>query len=387
MNRNSEFLCLAVIVLAATWAVDAQPAKGANKFLGNTTSQAQVRSDFGNYWNQITPENEATWAVVERTRDSMSWEAVDRVANYAESAGILWKFHTLIWGGSRPVWFSGLSQTDQLAEIEEWFDVTKEKYPDLPLIDVMNEAHPNHMPAPYRDVLGGHGSTGYDWIFKAFHMARERWPNAILIYNDYNNIEFEGEVNWTVRMIQAAIAAKVPIDAIGCEAHGAHKLHTDTVKAHIDKLAATGLPIFISEYDISHADDSLQLKIIRDQFPMFWNHPSIVGVTLWGYVVGQTWIPGTGLITDNGVERPALTWLKQYVKDNPNPHNQYPQFLSKVTVSIASESRSRVYKTTRSNASRQVQLRIFDLSGRIISTPLVLNEKRNQGKALRLMIP
>ncbi|ACS93589.1 conserved domain protein [Teredinibacter turnerae T7901] len=37
------------------------------------------------------------------------------------------------------------------------------------------------------------------------------------------------------------------------------------------------------------------------------------GITLWGYVVGSTWVNGTGLIQSNGTPRPAMNWLMDYI--------------------------------------------------------------------------
>jgi endo-1,4-beta-xylanase len=50
-------------------------------------------------------------------------------------------------------------------------------------------------------------------------------------------------------------------------------------------------------------------------FPLFWQHPAIKGITLWGYRPGM-WRTGQGanLALDNGAERPALVWLREYVK-------------------------------------------------------------------------
>ena len=351
------------MVLAAAVAALGQPAKGANKFLGNTTAGAQVRPDFGTYWNQIMAENATDWTVVEAARDQMNWSGADRVADYAESAGILWKFHSLVWGNALPGALSGLSQAERLAEFEEWLDEASKRYPDVPMIDVVNEGHPQHGSLSIRYALFGNGGSDYDWIFQVFRMARERWPRAILIYNDYFNIEYGKEVDWTVSLAQAALAAQVPIDAIGCEAHGTYKLDNATVKANLDKLAATGLPLFITEYDIPSGDDSVQLNIMKDQFPVFWNHPSVVGITYYGYVVGKTWIPGTGLITDAGEERPALTWLKGYVKDNPDPLNRFPDFLGRVSTSLSPKP----FRKAMGGASMKKGLRIFDLNGREIS--------------------
>jgi endo-1,4-beta-xylanase len=360
-------LVTSLLLGAADYAEAAPPATGANKFLGNITSRGQVRSDFGDYWNQITGENEHKWSSVEGTRDRMNWTGGDRVANYAKTAGIMWKFHTLVWGSQFPGWISGLSQADQLAEVEEWFDASKAQYPDLPMIDVVNEAHPNHAPPPFKNALGGDGSTGYDWIIKAFRMARERWPKAILIYNDYNNIEYNNEVTWTVNLVNAMIKAGAPIDAIGCQAHDAYKINTNTLKSNIDKLAATGLPIFITEYDIGHSDDTQQLNSIKDQFPMFWNHPSIVGVTYWGYIVGETWRTGTGLKQSNGTERPSLTWLKGYVKDNLTPSNKFASFLSTGGTSIGKNLfKQDLNRNSSALRNPSASLKIFDLQGRVV---------------------
>jgi hypothetical protein len=49
------------------------------------------------------------------------------------------------------------------------------------------------------------------------------------------------------------------------------------------------------------------------QFPMFHDHPSVVGITLWGYVVGSAWVNGSGLIQPNGTKRPAMTWLMNHL--------------------------------------------------------------------------
>src|SRR5690554_714329 len=321
-------LAVVCVFLAAAWVCRAQPAAGANKFLGNITTRNQVRPDFMTYWNQITGENEHKWSSIEGSRDRMNWGGADAIANFAKEHNILWKFHTLIWGSQYPSWLNGLSSNEQREEIIEWYDAVAQHYPDVQMIDVVNEAYPSHAPAPFKNALGGDGSTGFDWIIESFRLARERWPNAILIYNDYNNCEYNNEVNWTVQLIEAMLAANAPVDAIGCQAHDAYMISTSTVKSNIDKLAATGLPIFITEYDIGESDDNRQKQIMEEQFTMFWNHPRIVGITYWGYIVGSTWRNGTGLLNSNGSERPALTWLKEYVKNNPNPPNDFPDLLT-----------------------------------------------------------
>jgi endo-1,4-beta-xylanase len=339
--------------------VEGQIAKGAGKFLGNITTRGAVRSDFGTYWNQITPENETKWGSVERTRDQFSWGGADAVSNYAKQAGIPWKFHTLAWGSQYPSWISGLSQADQLAEVTEWFDEAKRKYPDVHMIDVVNEAAPGHAPAPFAAALGGNGTSGYEWILKALRMARERWPNAILIYNDYNNLEQSSTLDWTVKLAAAAKAAGAPLDAIGCQAHGLSGMSAATLKSNLDKMAATGLPILISEYDIASADNNTQATRYKDHITTMWNHPAVAGITIWGYLMGATWISNSGILNTDGTERPALTWMKTFIAENPNPPNNFPN-LMKGGTSTLWEKKS----TPGISPLAKGNLRVFDLNGR-----------------------
>ncbi len=289
----------------------AQLSKNPNKFLGNITTAYTVRSDFSTYWNQLTPENETKWGSVEGTRDVFNWTTVDKEYKYCKDHNIPFKFHTLIWGGQYPSWMDNLSQKDQLDEITEWFDAASARYPDLDYIDVVNEALPGHAPAPYKNALGGDGASGYDWIVKAFIMARERWPKAVLIYNDYNT--FMWNTDAYIDLLKKIKAAGAPVDAAGCQAHDLGDMSGTDFKTVLYKIHnQTGLPILISEYDINKLDDQQQLLRYKEQIPVMWEADFVAGVTLWGYIYGSTWVDYSGLIK-NGVDRPAMKWLRDYM--------------------------------------------------------------------------
>jgi GH35 family endo-1,4-beta-xylanase len=307
----------------------AQPAAAeANKFLGNITTSWQVRDDFMLYWNQITGENEHKWSSVEGTRGQFNWTRGDRVANFARLNSIPWRFHTLIWGSQYPGWMNNLSTPEQLAAVTRWMDEAAARYPDVQMIDVVNEGLRNHAPPnTWKDALGGDGDTGWDWIINSFKMARERWPNAILKYNDYNIVEWEHAISAAISMLNVLIENDTPIDALGVQGHDIQRLSAQQLQTNLDRLAALGLPIFITEFDIPRENDQQQLNVMRNLFPVMWNHPSVVGITLWGYVVGSTWVTGTGLKHPDGTHRPAMTWLLDYVRDNPNPPNDFPDLM------------------------------------------------------------
>lgn len=282
------------------------------KFVGNITTNGQVRSDFIRYWRQITPENEGKWGSVEAQRNVMNWSGMDRIRDYARQNGIPYKGHTLVWGAQQPGWIANLPASEQRREVEEWIRLFCQRYPDVAIIDVVNEPPPHTTPS-YMNALGGAGASGYDWIVQAFRWARQYCPNAILLLNDYNNIEYDYANRNTIDIVNRIRAAGAPIDGIGAQAHAAYSFPTSTVKTYLDRLAATGLPVYITEYDINVADDWQQRSIVESQFTMFYNHPAVRGITLWGYVSGSTWLPHTGLMSSSGQMRPAMTWLMNYL--------------------------------------------------------------------------
>ena len=283
------------------------------KFVGNITTRGQVRSDFVQFWNQITPENEGKWGSVEGTRDQMNWSGTDRVRDYARQNNIPYKAHTFVWGAQQPNWIGGLPQSEQRAEVEEWIRLFCERYPDVAMIDVVNEPPPHTTP-PYTAALGGAGSSGFDWIAQAFVWARQYCPNAILILNDYNTIEYQNDNNNIINIANRIKQAGAPIDAVGVQAHAAFNIPTATVQNFLNRIATmTSLPIYVTEYDIDVADDNRQRDIMQQQITMFWNNPNVKGITLWGYVSGSTWLPNSGLMSSSGQQRPAMVWLMDFI--------------------------------------------------------------------------
>ena len=283
------------------------------KFVGNIDTRGQVRSDFSMFWDQLTPENAGKWGSIERTRDQMSWSSLDAMHTYAVQNNIPFKQHNFIWGSQQPSWLNGLSQADQKAEVEEWIRLFCERYPDTRLIDVVNEPPPHTTPV-YVAALGGAGSSGYDWIAQAFKWAHQYCPNAILILNDYNNIEYANDNSRTIDMVNKIKSAGAPIHGVGAQAHACANLSASTVQMYIDKIATqTGLPVYVSEYDLNIADDNQQKNVMQSQFTMFWNNANVKGITIWGYIVGSTWVANSGLMTSSGTMRPAMTWLMDFL--------------------------------------------------------------------------
>ena len=106
--KVGRFLSIALIFVASVLLgqpAAAQIAAGKAKFVGNVTGNS-VPSNFGTYWNQVTPENGTKWGSVEGTRNVMNWAAVDAAYNWAQTNGYKFKFHNFVWGAQYPSWLT-----------------------------------------------------------------------------------------------------------------------------------------------------------------------------------------------------------------------------------------------------------------------------------------
>jgi endo-1,4-beta-xylanase len=286
------------------------------KYVGNTTTGSQptpTELEFADYWDQITPEVAGQWRSVQSsTSVPFDWTALDAIRDYARLHQLLFVESAFVWGAGEPV---GIKET----HVRAWMTAFCERYPDTAAIVVVNEPPPHTTPS-YINEIGGNTNGDYQWIVNSFVWAREACPNAVLMMNDYNNIEWEEENAHFIEIVKTIQAAGAPIDAVGAEAHFMNEIPGTTVKFLMEKLhTETGLPVYVTEYDVAKTDDATQLAFFQEQFPLFYEAEYVHGITLWGWIVGKTWRNGTGLVDlATGTSRPAMTWLMQYL-GRPQP--------------------------------------------------------------------
>lgn len=332
-----RILKLAVCTLSCAFSgVFAGPglADGAAKFVGNIPIDGEVPPDFAKYWNQITPDRECVWAQVEKDRGNYDFTKCDAIYNWAKQNGVLFKFRTLVWGSQYPGWIRNLNVEETREAITAWFDAVAEHYPDLEMIDVVTEAGrsaDNQYHSGFGrgnlfiDALGGDNDGDYNFVTTAFKMARERWPKAILIYNDYNTFQWQRDVG--INLINTIKKNGAPVDGYGMQGHDlmatgsgpTNCLNFNMLKRYLQEIIdSTQIPLYITEYDIGTVNDDIQKKCYSEQIPLFMEEDRIAGITLWGYIYGKTWascnakeLGCSGIIRD-GEDRPAMTWLKEY---------------------------------------------------------------------------
>lgn len=319
---NDLRLLAGLLLIAASWPACSAPlAAGQPKFLGSAYG-AQQAKDFASYWNKVTPENAGKWGEVEAVRDRMDWTQLDGTYRFAKDHGLPFHMHVMVWGNQQPEWMETLSPAEQRAEIEEWFAAVAQRYPDLDFVEVVNEPL-NDPPSKddegggnYLAALGGEGASGWEWILQSYRLARQYFPRAKLLINDYNITNRPGNTQRYRAIIELLQKEKL-VDGIGVQGHSfatTSEWPMDVHRANLDSLAQTGLPIYVTEMDIDGPTDAGQLASYQRVFPVFWEHPAVKGITLWGFRPGM-WREkeGANLIRKDGSERPALQWLRRYL--------------------------------------------------------------------------
>ena len=367
----------ALLIAVSPLHLEAQPlAAGSDRFLGCGTSSSVYR-DLADYWNQVTPGNDGKWGSVESIQGQYNWSGLDAIYNYAGTVGIPFKEHTLVWGNQQPAWIASLDSAAQRAAVENWVLRVGQRYPATAYVDVVNE--PFNAPPPYANALGGAGSTGWDWVLTAFELARQYCPSgAKLILNEYNILQSNSVTTNYLALINL-LKERGLIDGIGVQGHyfefrsdigssNPYVYDIETLKGNLKRLTDTGIPVYVSEFDIDEPLDSNQLAQYKIYFPIFWENPGVKGITFWGYIEGDVWNahPNTYLLRANGTERPALQWMRTYVLI-PLP----PSPLSPVYETDVPRNPQLVWSSSDSATSYHVQLAMSSTFSPVVVDTLV----------------
>ena len=342
---NKKLITLVAASLFGVGIANAQLNKNTCKFLGNITTRGQIQPNVGGLkyealWDQLTCENESKWGEIVNCKVSSAqegiqkwkWSSCDSHYKWCKQNNVLFKFHCLVWTSQFPSVLSNCSPSELKEQIGYWMDAVAIKYPDLAIIDVVNEAIPGHAEGGgggdfkklLSQALGNSGTpSDYKWITEAFKMARERFPNAVLIYNDYNSLTHQK--NEFIDLVSKLVQQGAPIDAYGHQTHdlddyykqrGSMSGFADNLNDIHNQITRKGgreLQCYITEYDIDQSNDNTQLEIMKGSFPIMWEADYVSGITIWGFVNGMTWRSNTGLVNGQGQDRSSMKWLREYM--------------------------------------------------------------------------
>jgi endo-1,4-beta-xylanase len=268
-------------------------------------------------FNSVTPENAMKMGPIHPQEDRYNWRDADSIVSFAQQHGMRVRGHNLCWHEQTPAWlFKGadgkqVSKEVLLKRLKDHITAVVSRYKGkIYAWDVVNEAISDDSTEFLRNSLW-YKICGEEFIFKAFEYAHEADPKAVLFYNDYNTERPEKRER-VYRLLKKLVDAKVPINAVGLQAHwSVYEPSQQELITAIKRFSSLGLKIQITELDISIYPWEKSARALRpgeegaltpqleqkqiDQYAnvskVFRQFKSVItGVTFWNLSDKYTWL-------------------------------------------------------------------------------------------------
>lgn len=298
---------------------------GAAVTAGLLQSEALYAETLAREFSMLTPENAMKFGPLHPDRDRYDFSNADAIVDFAEAHGMRVRGHTLVWYNQLPRWLTEGNWTrDELIEIlrEHIMTVVGHYRGRVVVWDVVNEAIADDG-SSLRDSIWLR-VIGPEYIDMAFRWAHEADPDALLFYNDWGG-EGQGQ-KWdaTYALVRDLLQRGVPIHGVGLQMHVSLDScpEPQDVAANIERLAALGLEVHITEMDVriempaTQEELDKQACIYRDMLRVCLSAENCTAFVLWGFADSHSWIPdffqgcGAALIFDEAYDpKPACNAL------------------------------------------------------------------------------
>ncbi|MEK6481387.1 endo-1,4-beta-xylanase [Catalinimonas sp. 4WD22] len=205
----------------------------------------------------ITAENAMKMGPIHPRENEYFWADADSIVAFAERNNMKMRGHTLCWHNQTPDWMFVDAQGDSvskevlLGRLKDHITEVVTRYKGkIYAWDVVNEVISDQADAFYRQSPW-YKICGEDYIAEAFRYAHEADPQALLFYNDYNEID-SLKRSKIIKMVNELKAEGVPIHGIGLQGHWAiNEPSEEQLEQTLSDFAETGLELQITELDIS----------------------------------------------------------------------------------------------------------------------------------------
>ncbi len=241
------------------------------------------------HYEWVVPENATKWTQTEPGQGQLHYNTPDEMVEFCRAWNIYMRGHCLFWSVPQFVqdWVKDLDDTDLQAAMEARLNSVVPRYADdFYHWDVNNEMlHGSY----YADRLGD-GIRA--WMFQ---QAQALDPDCQLFVNDYNILNGGLAPDYKLQ-IESLIAQGAPVGGIGVQGHMGPAIIGDYLWDQLDILAETGLPIWVTEYDVDTPDENLRADALETFYRTIYSHPATQGILMWGFWENAHWRENAHLV-------------------------------------------------------------------------------------------
>lgn len=282
-------------------------------------------------FNAAVFENELKWNATEFTQGQLNYSSADQMLEFVRSNQMIVRGHNIFWENPNfiPKWVLNLTTPDLKAAVDSRIQGLMQRYRgEFIHWDVSNEML--HFDF-YEERLGPNATLQF---FKAAHEAD---PLATLFMNEFNVVETctdpDSTVDAYVARMRELRQAGVRMDGVGLQGHF-DVPNPPLIRGVIDKLATLGLPIWLTEVDISSKfDKKTQAAYLEEVVREGFSHPAVDGIMLWAalrrggcYQMCLTDTNFSNLATGDAVDRLLKEWGSGVVEGQTDEHGCYSFF-------------------------------------------------------------
>lgn len=277
----------------------------------------RYRAVFSELFNKVTvPMYWADWgwASLEKRKQYLEY------CDYFQRKGVPIKGHLIIYPGWQFLPEEARKLKDQPAELRKLFDAhVVEKLNEVRKYNFVSWDVTNEL----RDLPDLFPILGFDYFAELFKQSKQLTKNDVnpprLYINENSIVESGGatEANQALyeSQIRELMAKGAPIEGIGIQGHfGERVTGPETLWKILDRFGKFGVPIQITEFDVNTLDEEGHGRYFEDFYTAMFAHPSLTGVTMWGFWEKSMWMPNGALFAKDWREKPAATALRRLIK-------------------------------------------------------------------------
>jgi len=279
--------------LAGTHGVSIGAAVSATPLRCDPTYAEALRYEF----NLVATENALKFGPVHPEPDRYDWRNADDIVDLAEAQGMLVRGHTLVWHHQLPRWIEEGEWTRQelMDVLHEHIVTVVGRYKGrIYAWDVVNEAVDGN---ELRDTIWLR-TIGHEYIDMAFRWAHEADPDALLFYNDYGSEGMNVKSDAIYDLVAGMRERGLPIDGVGLQMHVIAGLAPGHVHENMDRLAALGLQVHVTELDVRIRGTptatalAIQARTYQHVAETCLAAHNCTALVTWGLSDRYSWIPG-----------------------------------------------------------------------------------------------